>query len=304
MGDSQKRIYNKLPLSIEDQVSFLKQQGLIIKDLAYARQILETVSFYRLSGYTLPFKKAHYSLGPRKFKANITFELIWNIYQFDKELRLLVSDVIEAIEIAFRTSLVNKMSVLYGGHWYLDEKHFKNLIQHALFVKVVDQIVRDKSEVFIRHYYNHYSNPSYPPVWMLVECLSFGTCSKLFRNLKSVADKKSISEIFQQHPTVIDSWMASLTYIRNLCAHHSRLWNRWFVISPLLPRKDPVASRIGEKDFSFYRVVYILHKLISSFSANSSWRKKLYKLFEQYPDVPFYIMGFSKEWSKDIFWND
>ncbi|MBA2654816.1 MAG: Abi family protein [Gammaproteobacteria bacterium] len=302
MSDSQKRKYTKLPLSVEDQVSFLKQQGLIINNLAYASQILEAVSFYRLSGYTLPFKEPH-TLGPRKFKTSVTFELIWHIYQFDKELRLLVSDAIEAIEIAFRTSLVNKMSILYGGHWYLEKHHFKNPKQHSLFIKAVDQIIRDKSEVFIKHYYEHYSNPFYPPVWMLAECLSFGTCSKLFRNLKSVADKKSISEIFQQHPTVIDSWMASLTYTRNLCAHHSRLWNRWFVISPLLPKNDPVASRIGVKDFSFYRVAYILDKLITSFSVNSSWKKRLNKLFDNYPDVPFHMMGFSKEWGKDSFWD-
>jgi len=200
MAEIKKRTYIKIPLTIQDQISFLKQQGLIIPNLESASKILQTVSFYRLSGYTLPFKQPHHSLGPRKFKENITFELIWHIYQFDKELRLLVSDAIEAIEITFRTSLVNTMSLLYGSHWYLDRELFKNQRHYASFLKGVDQIVRDKAEVFIKHYYDQYHSPVYPPIWMLVECLSFGTCSKLFRNLKLVADKRNISDIFHQHP--------------------------------------------------------------------------------------------------------
>lgn len=85
-------------LTISQQIEFLTSQGLLVRDQALAYQALSSVSYYRLSSYLLPFKRAHQGNAPRQFKENATFEQIWQLYQFDRELRLLVVDAIEKIE--------------------------------------------------------------------------------------------------------------------------------------------------------------------------------------------------------------
>ncbi len=111
--------YTKPALSIHQQIEFLANQGLIIKDHTLAYHALSTVSYYRFSGYLLPFKLPHNGSRPRQFKDQITFEQIWQLYQFDRELRLIVSDAIEKIEIAFRTALSNVTSIKLHPFWYM-----------------------------------------------------------------------------------------------------------------------------------------------------------------------------------------
>ncbi len=305
-----KKKFSKKSLLINEQSELLISRGLIINDLKKAEQNLATVGYYRLSAYFKPFLIAHDN--SHQFKKNSTFEQIWEIYVFDKELRLHVSDALERIEIALRTSLSNSMSHKYGNLWYLSKKPFskqwntekevyKKNSPHRYFFKEINEICSNKKEEFISHYYKNYNDPEFPPSWMIMECLSFGKCTSLFRNLAELNDKRLISKIFGYHPRVIESCLEPLRYTRNLCAHHSRLWNRWFVYTP---RHLNAFGNVNSKPHSFHMQAFVINKFNETISPDSKWKERLYQLFEKYNDsVPFHLMGFQTNWQSDSFWN-
>ncbi|WP_131776274.1 Abi family protein [Legionella impletisoli] len=310
--------YAKPALTISEQIEFLSSQGLEILDEQLAHNILSTVSYYRFSSYLLPFKQRHQENNSRRFKDNISLDQAWKLYQFDRELRLLVSDAIERIEIAFRAAITNTTSVRLHPFWYTEREHFKKhkvrTTHHGLtrkkdffddFFKTVQNICQSKQEVFLQHYYQNYSEPEFPPIWMMIEALSFGAVSKMFDNIQSIEIRNEIASVFGQHTTVIESWMRTLTYTRNLCAHHSRLWNRWFVIPPVIPKFDPLKNHIKpdpDGNFRFQLIAFIIIRLLEKLSIQDNWKKQLFGLFEKYEEFPSWQMGFNSNWPEDPIW--
>ena len=115
--------YNKPPLTIKDQINLLKSRGLSISDESAAEAFLSRVSYYRFSAYLLPFQLKD---GSHTFKPNSTFEKAYKTYLFDRELRHIVFNAIEKIEIALRARLINIFSLVFGGFWYSDSSLFEN----------------------------------------------------------------------------------------------------------------------------------------------------------------------------------
>ncbi len=293
------RTYNKYPKSFEDQVQLLKKRGLTIYDETKAKSYLQAISYYRLSAYFLPFQNSK-----DKFNPGITFQQIIDTYSFDRELRLLIFDCIERIEIAVRTQIIYKMALHYNdSHWQDKKKHFKkpyyNKIGRSVdpYSDLQDIINRAKTsrrpEVFIKHYISKYDSPANPPAWMCLELLTIGELSHLFRGLAKNDDKRRISSFFDVHHTVLQSWLHSITYVRNICAHHSRLWNRDLAVEPnkLLKPKGPwIDKRFGNNK----RVLYflcILKYLLERANPGNSLKLKLDQLFEKYPNVPIQYIG-------------
>lgn len=308
--------FEKKSLLINEQIQLLLDRGLIIKDRNLAIRCLSTVGYYRLSAYFKSFLIPNNS--EHQFKKGITFEQIWQVYVFDRELRLHVSDALERIEIALRTSLSNAMSYKYGNLWYLETKAFcqkwitvhkindetkkkkKKLSPQQYFLNEINEICYDKKEDFIKHYYFKYNDPAYPPSWMMMECLSFGKCTSLFRNLSKLEDKRIVCNVFGYHPRVIESSLEPLRYTRNLCAHHSRLWNRWFVYAP---KHLNAFGSLDSKPNSFHIQAFLIDKLNEAISPGTQWKSRLFDLFEKYSEyVPFQMMGFQDDWRSDYFW--
>lgn len=132
-----------------------------------------------------------------------------------------------------------------------------------------------------------------------MEGLSFGACVGAFKNIKKLEDKKNICEIFGFHPTAIESWIRALRYTRNICAHHARLWNRWFVVCPSMRY---IGKEHLHKERTFYAQAFIIDKLISSLFTHFHWEMNLFMLMEKYQYLPLDRMGFAKHWKNDKFW--
>ena len=116
-----KKTYNKQPLSYEEQVNLIKSRGLVVNDEAKAIRYFQQISYYRLSAFFLP-----YQLVKDKFNPGISFDQILDNYSFDRELRLIVFDSIERIEIAIRTQMIYALTLKYkNSHWQDDIKIFK-----------------------------------------------------------------------------------------------------------------------------------------------------------------------------------
>ena len=293
--------YAKQALTIEQQLRLLKNQRLIIDDEESAAHVLSVVGYYRLSGYLLPFKSRHKDNSSRQFKPFASFDNIWQLYQFDRELRILTMDAIEKIEVAFRSAISNITSLKLDPFWYVNQSYYRKNGPYLVLVKNIKKIMSEKNETFIKHYINKYNEPTYPPMWMIIETLSFGMCSKLFKNIKSITVRQEICQIFKQHSTVIESWIQTLTYIRNISAHHARLWNRWMVNAPLIP-KDNKYRQVNTNNRRFIMVAYLICNLLKQIAPKSPWRDKLYQLFEKYEQFPGAAMGFSNNWREDPFW--
>ena len=297
------KIYDKPAFSIDQQIEFLSKQGLEINNLELAHSVLNAVSYYRFSGYLLPFKQPHKENGHREFKDGATFEQAWELYQFDRKLRLHVSDAIERIEVAFRAALVNVTSIKLNPFWYIKRDYFKLDHPYQIAMNNINDVVKSKNELFIQHYFERYSKPEYPPIWMMAEALSFGTCSKLFNNIREMPIKNEIAGHLGQHATVIESWIRTLTYTRNLCAHHSRLWNRWFVTPPVMPKHEPLRKHFyTTKNYRFHIIAYVLQSLMKKIAPESQWKEQLFNLFKEYKDYPGVPMGFQNTWEDDPFW--
>lgn len=271
----------------------------MIPDEDKALSHLKEISYYRLSAYFLP-----YQLVKDTFNAGTTFDQVIDTYTFDRELRLLVFDCIERIEIAIRTQFIYGMASHYNdAHWQDNRSLFiipfynkiGNLIDpYTDFQSIISKAKTARTpEVFIRHYTDNYYSPANPPSWMCLELLTIGELSHLYRGIKNNADKKRVADFFDVHHTVFTSWLHTLTYVRNICAHHSRLWNRDLAIEPDKLLK-PVGNWIGNPFENNKRVFYficVLKYLLLRSNPENNLKEKVIALFKKYPNIPIQFMG-------------
>lgn len=296
-------LYNKPVLRVEKQLELLQERGLVVDNEERAKNYLLNISYYRLSAYSLPFQKSEE--GNHNFTEGTTFNDILDLYLFDRELRLLVFDLIERLEIALRTQIIYQYSLTHGAWWYEDPALYNKADFFIRNIKKIDEEISRSSEVFIGHYKSKYSSPERPPAWMTIEVISMGLLSKIFRNLKMSGAKKAVAAHFAvPNPYILESWMHSLTYVRNVCAHHSRLWNRTLTLKPKLPKK---LSRpwVKNQDFSpnkLYAFLSCTLYLLKVINPNNRFSRQLKALQEAYPRIDFRNMGFPEGWEQEEFW--
>ena len=151
----------------------------------------------------------------------MSFEDILNLYTFDRELRLLLMDAIERIEVSLRTQWAYHFSKYYGAHAYLDPSLHKNPYWHAANLKSLFEELTRTDEKFIEHYQNTYTVPSSPPAWVICEVMSLGLLSRWLKSLKPSEVRADIARIYHLPDPVLTSFVEHLAYVRNFCAHHS-----------------------------------------------------------------------------------
>ncbi len=298
------RRFDKPASSLNDQIALLRQRGLIITDEKQVRHYLQYIGYYHLSGYMLHFQRADRTDRHHQFISGTTFEQVWDVYTFDRKLRLLVMDAVERIEIAVKSAIINEMCIPYGGHWYMQREHFVDGFDFDGFLKSIHKDIdhgKDQEKVrnvSIRHYYENYDDPAMPPLWMVFEALTFGTVSLMFGWLPH-ADQKRIADKFDLGVPILKSWLHAANTTRNLCAHHARLWNRVFTFKPRSPKEM-------EAEFTpntlFYAQAVMLNILLQKISPDSRWAGRLKNLFDHHPAIPKNKMGFPTDWEKRPIW--
>jgi abortive infection bacteriophage resistance protein len=297
--------FTKPPLKIEDQINLLKARGMKIPDVARAEHYLKNISYYRMRAYMMPFQNPDDP--EHKFEEGTTFDHVLNLYVFDRELRLLVFDAIERIEVALRTQIIHQFAITYGSHWFEDSAIYRSNHHYGKNLTKLDEEINRSNEVFIKHYQNKYTKPKRPPAWMSLEVTTMGLLSKIFQNLKDTGEKKKIADHFMLgHPKVLESWMHSISYIRNICAHHSRLWNRTLTIRPTLPnvtKQSWLNSNDTVVDNKIYAVLCCIYYMMKVVNPTTSFKVGLQNLFTEYPQVDISRMGFDKNWSEEPLWS-
>lgn len=295
-----KQKFDKPPLTIEQQIELLIDRGLNISDRQQAQNHLNFIGYYRLSAYALPFQNGGNDLDQHHFKLGTTFEQVLDLYIFDRKLRLLVMDAVERIEVAIRAAISNIASVKYSPQWFLNSELFERNYESCLsqLKKDINYDNPSKQERFIKHYYRNYNEPALPPSWMIMEVLMLGTVSKLYSNL-TIDLKKEIASLFGIDNTVLKSWLYSLSCLRNLCAHHSRIWNRTFTIKPKILNKLKIHV---SSDDDFFAQTFVLVRMLRKISQDTHWEDRLEALFQEYPKVDLIAMGFPPNWRSLPIW--
>ena len=295
--------YTKLPLTVEAQLRLLESRGMTIEDRAFAERALATVSYYRLSAYSFPYRS---SSSPNRFAVGTSFSKVWNNYRFDRRLRSVVLDGIERVEIATRTKIVNRFASQYGPFAYRNASNFASPIDMARFTRTIDFIdeeTRRSNEEFVSHFRRTYDTSNGMPLWMAAEVMTFGNMLTFFRMLK-MRDKKAIAREFGINADTFETWLKSLNFVRNVCAHHGRLWNRHLAIAPGIPNKDP---RWHEKRYPIvphriYSVLCILKQLIDVIAPQSRWPERLKSLLAEFPDIHRLSMALPTGFEHSLIW--
>ena len=303
------RRYNKPPLSYSKQVDQLKFRGLGISNRERSKHLLENLSYYRLSGYWYPLledKRNHI------FKKGAQFQRAFDLYLFDRELRALVARELEKVEISVRAVMIYVLSHDHDPKWYKDQSLFLDKRQHKNSIKAIDREHKRSDADFIKSFDQKYKPPL--PSWMAMEICSFGTLSKLYENLNPGGSKRTVAKYYGVADTVFESWLHTLVYIRNICAHHSRLWNKIMSITPAKPRKilkstangrikNPVwLSNNTVSNNKTYYSLSIIKFLLQTINPTNKFSIKLRLLFRAYPNVDPRAMGFPRNWENESLW--
>lgn len=272
--------YQKPPLSFQQQLDNLKARGLIVDDELQAISQLSSISYYRLSAYWYPFRVRHDcgQVGDA-FLENTHFSDVVELYEFDRQLRLLVMDALERIEVFLRTSISYHLSHTYGVFGHANSDNFHPNFRHAAWLAKLDDEVGRSSDAFIVHYKNKYHGFPQLPIWMVTEVMSLGSLSFCYKGLHN-QDKKAISGQLKLHHKGLADWLHTLTYIRNVCAHHSRLWNRALSLKPSRPRAAAWNAPITPQNDRVFYVLLMLRSLLRVSGNSDNWQQRCNELLE------------------------
>jgi abortive infection bacteriophage resistance protein len=303
---SMTRHYTKPALTWRQQTDHLRANGLEIDDDAKAEYWLKHVSYYRLSAYWLYFEhpKDHEGL---RFRPGTTFDRVTALYDFDRILRRLIMRGTEHVEVALRGSWAYELAQIGDGHSYLDASLYGDRrIFHANLSKLAGETGRSR-ETYIKHYCAAYDVPALPPVWMVAEMMSFGHLSRWYSSLADRALRNRIARRLGLPETVMVPFTRHVTDIRNICAHHGRLWNRGFLIPPKLAQKpddlrDTLDQSATQAPAKLYNAACLIGHVVRTVAPNSTWRADLAAHIDTHPESDLAAMGFPIDWMQRPMW--
>jgi abortive infection bacteriophage resistance protein len=325
--------YSKPWQSYEEQLDLLISRGLAVTDRPKALEYLQRIGYYRLSGYWFPFRERSGSLTlldekgrkparPNKvetialddFLPGATFENAVKLYVFDKKLRQLATDALERIEIALRVDISHTLGKL-DRFAYLDPALFhpefsqkihnsKGVTWHHEWLGKHARLISESKEEFVRHNKTKYGLPL--AIWVACEVWDFGTMSRLYDGMRA-EEQDAISAKYGIHNgRIFATWLRSLNYLRNVCAHHSRLWNRNIVDQPKLPPATEAPWVAPFEDSGHLRarcflLLRIARHLLQVVNPNSSWPDRIRERLRDFPDLDHMdlnlaVMGAPASW--------
>lgn len=314
--------FNKIPLTIAQQLNLLIEKGLVISDHAAAEYWLSYVSYFRIKEYSHFFKE--YTNGNSIYKPGTTFEMVKDLYLFDRRIKMLIFEALESIEIAVKTHLTNTMAARYGAHWYVDPRHFisehdrsqmmrnrragddiPKIFNHEVFLKNIEERMSAPVELYLQTYKNTYE-PLHPPSWMMVEMITFGTLSLLYESLKPTKEKTAIHDHFGLTKKHLASWLHCFTFIRNKCAHHSRVVYTHIYFAPALPQRKSrqfLAEADEVDNTTLYAVLCCIQFMLNTCNSKSLFKQNLLSLLDAYPTIDYKRLGFTPNWRKEKLWS-
>lgn len=310
--------YNKPFLSLPEQLAVLKSRGLLVEDESAAIECLHRNGYYRLSAYWFPFREIVDGKRTDTFLRESRFEDARELYVFDKKFKLLLLDAIERVEIATRVEIALCLGVR-DPFAHTKPAYFRPSFtasvsdedsKHQIWLEKFKTAVESSKDTFVSHHQSKYGEDALIPLWIAIELWDFGMLSKFYSGMLTpdcvcVANRFSIP-----HWHVMRGWLHTLNYVRNVIAHHGRLWNLYISVPPkspaegLMPDFDLVFSR-HDANKHVYAICCILAHFSKVVNPQSSWRQQLIDLIDEFPVMPhahISNMGFPDDWRNHSFW--
>lgn len=286
------RVYAKPAKTPVELLEHLESRSLVIPDRDACLHALNYVGYYRLLIYMRPLQ----TLPGKMFKSGTTFDDVLALYNFDRELRLLCMDAIEKIEVALRAAIINTLAVAHGPHFHTDATHFTRQSDFSDFIKTA----QSAKYLAITHYARRYDAPSIAPIWALAEAITFGVLSRLYSSL-TLPNRKVVAKQFRYDEEVLVSWFRSLNTLRNMCAHHNRLWNANLAVDA--PKVAKVLKPVfGDDNRTFHARAVVIVALMAVIDPASTWKRQFKALLARYPSADAVAMGFPDKWQEASFW--
>ncbi|WP_344726172.1 Abi family protein [Corallibacter vietnamensis] len=294
----------KPPKTVQQQIQLLQARNMTFRNVADAPHFLSNISYYRLKGYWWEMQDDRVN---HHFANGSVFEDVIDLYNFDRHFRLIVFNAIERIEISLRTKLIYHMSLSYGPFWYLDPSLFDKQKQFGFFISKIFRDMSSSSEEFmVKHFQNHPTEN--PESWKGLEVLTLGTLSKLYQNIKhQLPEKSTIAREFGLYnQKYLSSWLLTITVVRNIIAHHSRLWNRVIINKYDWPTStpNPILSYVpnNHQRRKIFPLLSAILYISNEISPGHHIKQELLDLFNQFPNIPLSKMGFPANWQTEPIW--
>lgn len=299
--------YTKPWMSLADQVNKLKTRGLVVNDPLAAAEYLGHVNYYRFAGYALAFCS-----GQHQFRSGTTFEQVQKAVEFDTSLRSLVSDWLQTAELDIRTQTAHQFASVYGAFGHCDASNFQARFSHKVthaqwLARLQKDTKQSEKERFILHFKQKYSEYPDLPIWTAAEVMTFGALARMIAGMKK-PDRRSLGQLYVFKPEQFSSTVLHLSYVRNVCAHHSRLWERLHQMKPKLPKTPEWRSPHLTDNGRLFCTLLLLRQATQRTAANKvasdHYRDQITKLLLNPPNVPRpeVRMGLPANWQQHPVW--
>ena len=281
--------------TIDEQIALLRSRGLAIADEELARDFLLRNNYYRISGYSLTLRSHDV------FSKNASFQNIVDIYCFDHEFRHILLQYIEKIEVAVKSVYTHEFTRRHGPTGYLDVGHFTDPVKYK---EIIDKVEKQKDsrlphEAYLKHYVEELKEDI--PLWAYIDLFTISDVSFMYKiSEKDVKDAVAASlGLYARGADILERFMHSITIIRNLCAHGSRLYNRLFEQKPWLNKKEQrllIQGKNGIVDNAhLFGFILIMRRLLK-LEEFAEMKKQILQLNGKYPFVDMRYYGFPKGW--------
>lgn len=303
--------YRKPWLSLAQQVERLADHGIDVGDPAHAACLLKAIGYYRLTGYLYPFRKSEQVVcndGRTRtevlsgYRPGTTLKHVESLIDFDRRLRMLVMEGVERIEVALRmqigyvlgrsSAFAHEDPANFTTSFSESRKHTTTgeltPSPHTLWLQRVEERRNRSDEQFVAHFRDKYDDRL--PIWAVTEVLEMGQLSRVYQGLNQ-KDAEEIAAAFGA-PTkrLMASWLASLNYVRNVAAHHARLFNRKLQYASARPRAGQIPlldhlrdARSPKGVFGTYNALAVIAYLLGSIDPEADWKHRLVALLDAFP---------------------
>lgn len=279
----------KRPTSIEEQINKIAERGCDIGSRNFAHKVLSEINYYRLTAYFLPFKTEN-----DMYINGTSLETVYNIHEFDCELRRLCFSILEKIEIMLRVKISYYHAQKYGALGYLCNDNFNKYHDAEKFSEHISRTIKNnENQPFVKHHIEKYGSKF--PIWVIIELFTFGEISRFYSDMKTADKKKIADQICGSTYTNAKSWLVCLTDFRNYCAHSSRLYYTVFTSKPVTP--DKMKYTLQKRVFDYIMLLKFFYPDKDKWQDNFlNPLKSLLKKYENYINLRH--MGFPKNWEE------
>ena len=206
------------------RVQHLRGLGLVVLRPNVAAKKIDAIGYERLRIYLL--SRRDHSLPNKPFLPGVTYKDILSIYECDAKLRDACFFAVGQFEIHFRNSVSERLSQNHGSHPYSDVGAFKDSKAQLKCLQTFSSIYLSSKDGRAKHYRDTYGHPFLPPIWRMKEFLTFGKMSFIFKDLSKNIRDDVAADFGVSATDVFTNWIDCLVDLRNICAHHDRLFNR------------------------------------------------------------------------------